>query len=165
MPGPVHSCAGRYKNGLIVLATLSLCLLLPPSGWSEESERVRALEGGTAAGNLVMTSEAAEVRAEGQFRAMEAYLSRSRTILKSSGGHNSASFTPTLQHAGYYRIYLWWPQLSGGGEIDAVVQQRNGASRVAVDQRSRGGQWNTLGIYPLVPGSAMVTRALPGTRG
>ena len=38
MPGLIDCCARRYKSGLMLLATLTLCLLLPPSGWGEERQ-------------------------------------------------------------------------------------------------------------------------------
>jgi hypothetical protein len=65
------------------------------------------------------------------------------------------TWTPDLQHAGYYEIYMWWNAallncdscpvtLTCGGEL---------LDTLSIDQRQDGGQWNLLGTYELATGN------------
>jgi glucose/arabinose dehydrogenase/PKD repeat protein len=51
---------------------------------------------------------------------------------------------------GQYEIQAWWTTLaSRSPAVSYVIAHANGTTTVAVDQRSRGGQWNSLGTFQL----------------
>ncbi len=81
-------------------------------------------------------------------------------------GTKSVTFTPSLPGAGLYEIFLIWPAAPNrDANVSITIQHSGGVTTVNVNQQQNGGQWNSLGIYNLAPGSAAVTVNTTGTTG
>ena len=69
-------------------------------------------------------------------------------------GVDSYRFTPTITHAGRYRVLARWithPNRSLRAPYD--IHHASGTSTVEVNQQLNGGQWNILGVYTFAVGS------------
>ena len=103
-----------------------------------------------ASANIIVTADSTAVRTSGLFLPIDAYLSRSAKVLKSGGGHNNATFSAEIKTPGFYRIYVWWPQVTtDAGSIQVFVQHAGGTTAAIIDQRRLGGQWNPIGVFEL----------------
>ena len=61
---------------------------------------------------------------------------------------------PTVEVAGYYRVYALWLEHSNRSEQVAFdIIHSDGSDTVTVDQRTAGRQWNELGVYYFQAGS------------
>ena len=71
-------------------------------------------------------------------------------MLKSGGGHNNATFSAEIKTPGFYRIYVWWPQVTtDAGPVQVFVHHASGTTSATIDQRRFGGQWNPIGVFEL----------------
>ncbi|HYO65392.1 MAG TPA: phosphodiester glycosidase family protein [Archangium sp.] len=83
-------------------------------------------------------------------------------------GANSATWRPNLARSGKYKVYAWWVASSNrasGAPFD--VRHALGTTRVTVDQRAQGGQWNLLGTFSFNAGTAgavTLTDAVPSSQ-
>lgn len=69
-------------------------------------------------------------------------------------GTKSVTFTPNLPIAGQYEVFLMWP--AHANREDAVqvdVAHAGGTSPTAVDQRTGGGIWHSVGTYTFQAGT------------
>lgn len=66
-----------------------------------------------------------------------------------------ARWTPELPEPGWYEVSVWYTQ-GGNRAPDAVytVTHCGGETQYIVDQTQNGGQWNLLGGFPFVEGTA-----------
>lgn len=76
--------------------------------------------------------------------------------LTADGGDDtmSVTWTPNLELDGRYKVYVWYTD--GGDRTDNAVyniQAYDGNHEVTVDQRSGGGDWVELGIFPFASGT------------
>ncbi len=102
----------------------------------------------TEESNVIVTADSPDLAVSGTFASTDGYLSRGKRVLRAQSGEARARFAPKLAQAGFYRVYLWWPQaLVDAGPVDAIVHDAAGESRIRVDQKVNGGQWNTLGVF------------------
>ncbi|MES2353863.1 MAG: DNRLRE domain-containing protein [Pseudomonadota bacterium] len=139
---------------LLCPGALSLALALTGCGGGGSSSEGSESKQSVQDTNIVITNDMGQVRKNGTFFSVDGYLSRSNKVLKSSGGKNSAVFSPNIGSQGYYRIYLWWPQTAqDAGEVDVIVRRKGGTEHLTVNQKILGGQWNSIGIYELAPGA------------
>jgi hypothetical protein len=72
-------------------------------------------------------------------------------------GRDGATFTWhfTPSASGLYEISLWWTTYSSrSSSIPLDIQNANGKTRVYVNQRANGGQWNSLGDFYFNKGSS-----------
>jgi hypothetical protein len=130
--------------GFLTVLALSGC-----GGGSGENQRSGDTQSQSSATsvNKIVTSDSPSVRTEGSVQTTDAYLSRSAKIYKGQGPAR-AIFHGDLVQSGYYRVFLWWPQVAPGAQaVDVSVAHRNGNTTVSVDQSVNGGQWNTIGIF------------------
>ncbi|MDH2428327.1 family 10 glycosylhydrolase [Sphaerisporangium sp. TRM90804] len=68
-----------------------------------------------------------------------------------------AWFRATLPSAGSYRVEVWYPADPGyNSATPFLVAATGGNQSVAVDQRTGGGQWRTLGTFTLPAGTVNV---------
>jgi hypothetical protein len=111
--------------------------------------------------NIVITSDLATVSTEGAFERVTEQLSRGRQSLLGSGaGPHRVSFRATPDLDGYYRVFVWWPQIrKGAGDADVVIHHFRGESTLTVDQRVRSGQWNGVGIFEFAGHQAQIDLA------
>ncbi|GAK59410.1 fibronectin type III domain protein [Candidatus Vecturithrix granuli] len=73
-------------------------------------------------------------------------------------GSRRATWTFTVPATGYYQVSAWWssPYSTRASNAPYTINHANGATKVVVDQRSNGGQWNPLGTYQFQAGTATV---------
>jgi uncharacterized lipoprotein YddW (UPF0748 family) len=65
-----------------------------------------------------------------------------------------AWFRATVPTAGSYRVEVWYPANAGYNAAAPHIVVASGGNRtVTVDQRTGGGQWRSLGTFPLAAGS------------
>lgn len=75
-------------------------------------------------------------------------------------GFDTATWAFDITEAGYYDVYGWW---YGGDwrsmDVPYIINHANGSTRIAVDQRTNGGQWNILGqfYFNVGPGSVSIS--------
>ncbi|WP_067175341.1 family 10 glycosylhydrolase [Microtetraspora niveoalba] len=68
-----------------------------------------------------------------------------------------AWFTAAIPSAGGYRVEVWYPANAGyNSATPYIVATSSGNQTVAVDQRTGGGQWRTLGTFTLAAGTYKV---------
>ncbi|OPG13185.1 family 10 glycosylhydrolase [Microbispora sp. GKU 823] len=68
-----------------------------------------------------------------------------------------AWFTATIPSAGSYRVEVWYPSDPGyNSAAPYIVATSSGNRTVAVDQRTGGGQWRSLGTFTLSAGTSKV---------
>jgi len=92
----------------------------------------------------------------GQFSPVKSQLAYQETALLGSN-QPRFHFNLPITRDGYYRVYAWWP-VFGQHTPQAAFEINNGQERhrVYTDQTVLGGQWNTLGVFLLTPGSAQL---------
>ena len=81
-------------------------------------------------------------------------------------GTKSVRFSPTIPTTKDYFVYARWtsdPSRASTVPIDIVTTA--GTQSVLADQRSGGGEWNLLGVYPLAAGTGNITIRTTGTTG
>lgn len=68
----------------------------------------------------------------------------------------TATWTPNLQAAGYYDVYVWYPEGSNrSAAAPYTVVYRGGSVTVPVNQQANGGKWNKIASSkPFGPGTA-----------
>ncbi len=109
--------------------------------------------------NIIITSDAPGVRLRGAFQQISTRLSRSQAPLRSVGAEDHrATFAANIAEPGYYRIFVWWPQVydNSVGDVDVVVRYLRGNSTVTMDQRLRSGQWIPVGIFEFGTSGAQI---------
>ena len=109
--------------------------------------------------NIIITNDAAGVQPQGAFQQINSRLSRSPQALRSTGtGPHRVSFAAKTETPGYYRVFVWWPQVydQSVGAVDVVVHYARGLSTVTMDQRVRSGQWVPVGIFEFGASGAQV---------
>ncbi|WP_269537801.1 family 16 glycosylhydrolase [Cerasicoccus fimbriatus] len=70
-------------------------------------------------------------------------------------GLKSATFTPDIQVADDYEVFLRWT--SGSGRPDNVpvnIIYEGGTSQTTVNQQINGGMWNSIGVYSFAAGTS-----------
>ena len=71
-----------------------------------------------------------------------------------SGVNDPATFTWTAQQTRNYEVYAWWPQgTNRSSSVPFVISRTGGTTTVYRDQRTGGGQWQSLGIYAITAGT------------
>jgi len=77
----------------------------------------------------------------------------------------TATFTPTLQAAGNYDVYCWYPQGSNRSAMAPYTVYWNGGSQtISVNQKANGGTWNLLvAAKPFAAGTAGYVKIGNGT--
>ncbi len=136
----LFGCIGGSGTGMWVPTIMSNAAAAPP-------QELRSNQ-------ILLAREATIVNAWRMGR-VPGYLSWSPHLLRVEGHKASASFTLTPPYDGYYELFLWWPQnLTDAGTVRATVATGVRATTVPVDQRSRGGDWVSLGFHHLRPGDA-----------
>jgi hypothetical protein len=84
-------------------------------------------------------------------------------MTRPGSGDRSATFVLDIQATGDYELYVWWPECwVCASNAPFTVEHADGSSTelVALNDRQRAGQWNSLGEYPFElgqPASVMVT--------
>ena len=69
-------------------------------------------------------------------------------------GGNSATWRPNLARGGKYKVYAWWVASSNRASAAPFdIRHALGSTRVTVDQRALGGQWNLLGTFSFNAGT------------
>lgn len=109
---------------------------------------------------IVMHNDASDVQLKGDFSRFSGYLSESRQSLQAPpGGRASASFPLPAVDAGFYEIFVSWPQTGPqGSRARVVVADSEGSSSLIVDQRpGDGGQWNSVGVHALGASGGRIT--------
>jgi hypothetical protein len=101
--------------------------------------------------NLVLKNDTATLT--GRFESVDGYLSQSpKVLLSAAAGPASASFPMRVPELGFYELFAWWPQAAAqAGSAGVTVKHRGGQSTLVVDQRTMGGQWNSLGFFEFDP--------------
>lgn len=75
-----------------------------------------------------------------------------------------ARFRLRVPQTAVYRVYAWWPagpQYNSAARIG--LETMFGERWVAVDQRARGGRWNSLGTFRLSAGDGWIVRIARST--
>ncbi|MGB9619761.1 MAG: fibronectin type III domain-containing protein, partial [Armatimonadota bacterium] len=66
----------------------------------------------------------------------------------------SATWTPNIERAGNYKVYVWYPAGSNRYTASPYTVYYNGGSQLyAVNQTTGGGQWNLLGTHSFAVGT------------
>ncbi|MGB9730131.1 MAG: hypothetical protein ACPL1B_09750 [Thermoprotei archaeon] len=69
-----------------------------------------------------------------------------RTIAKT--GSELSRWNFTIQEAGYYNVYAWWPASSlNSASVIYTVYHSSGSNNIVVDQTVNGNKWNKLGEF------------------
>ena len=72
-------------------------------------------------------------------------------------GANQVQWMYTIEQAGDYSIYAWWPSYSGGStRVPYIIDHSGGSTTVNVDQSRNGGAWVKLGDFSYAPGDYTV---------
>jgi hypothetical protein len=109
--------------------------------------------------NIIITNDVPGVQPEGPFQQISSRASRSPQPLRSTGiGPHRVAFAAKISTPGYYRVFIWWPQVydDGVGAVDVVVHYAHGNSTVTMDQRVRSGQWVPVGVFEFGTSGAQV---------
>lgn len=64
-------------------------------------------------------------------------------------------FNPGIEHAGRYKVYLFWPSWPGGqlsGNVPVTIRHAEGTDRTSVNLQSQYEKWKLLGEYDFDPG-------------
>lgn len=73
------------------------------------------------------------------------YLSDYRFASTVAGGTNTVTYRPNLPSAGYYDIFIWYPQGSNRATNSPwTISFAGGTTNIAVDQSGNGGAWRLL---------------------
>lgn len=77
--------------------------------------------------------------------ASDKYLADYRFASSANGGTATATYRPAFGLAGYYDIYIWYPQGSNRAtNAPWLVAHSGGSTNIAVDQTANGGGWRLL---------------------
>ena len=72
----------------------------------------------------------------------------------------SYSYTASLS-PGTYRVFLWWTQFaSRATSVPVDIVHAGGMTTVSVNQRTDGGQWNSVGVYTFGTSGKITIRSL-----
>lgn len=82
-------------------------------------------------------------------------------------GNKSVEFTPDVQVAGDYEVYMVWTDYpTRANSVPVTINYVGGSTTVNVNQRINGGEWQSLGIYPFNAGTGgSVVVSNTGTNG
>jgi len=70
-------------------------------------------------------------------------------------GSDTATWTPNIPRAGTYNVYAWWSADSNRAtNAKYTVYYDAGSDVVEVNQKTQGGQWNSLGAYSFTAGTS-----------
>ncbi len=85
----------------------------------------------------------------------EAFGFQDRETRRSTGADSAATWTPALDDAGEYEVFVWNPSFLATGHTAAryTVTHAGGSTDVVVDQKTAGQRWVSLGSYDLTPGA------------
>jgi len=107
--------------------------------------------------NLILTADSPQVTRVGSFRVVSGYLSRSAKVYRSTSDRAQVRYAPKLPLNGSYEVHAWWPQVTmGAGPVEATVYDAKGRTQLQLDQGSRGGQWNLLGVFEAAAGKPLI---------
>jgi hypothetical protein len=105
-----------------------------------------------ALSNVVVHAGDAGVQRFGRFDAVSAYLSRGQKAWRSAEAGASVVFPVGAPRAGYYELFVSWPQaLADAGVVQVEVEHAQGSTTTWLDQRATGGEWVSLGFYAFDP--------------
>lgn len=69
-------------------------------------------------------------------------------------GTRTVRFTPTLVESKNYEVFVWWTSHSNrASNVPIDIISSNGTTTVVVDQKTDGGQWVSLGVFPFTAGT------------
>lgn len=156
----------RIAAGAAVFAAGLLTACGGGSGTLEAQLQPQAASPNVA--NVVSDTSSAGWVMEGDFATASGYLSKSAKVLRSSGsGAAKAEFALKIPQRGQYEVFVWWPQnLADAGTVDITVEHHEGRQTLAKDQRTGGGEWQSLGTYffDSATAGAVVMRSQAGVR-
>ena len=70
-----------------------------------------------------------------------------------SGATYTWTFTPTS--SGTYKLAMWWTAItSRSSSVPVTIQHAGGTANTTINQTTNGGQWNDIGQYTFVSGTA-----------
>ena len=123
--------------------------------WGAQSGALLAQEG--PAPNIIVSIGDPGVRRDGAFQPISTRLGHSQAPLRSIGpGSHSVTFTAGISQPGYYRVFVWWPQVYGAvGSAVVMVSHAQGTSTVTMSQALTG-QWVPVGIFQFSAAGAQV---------
>jgi hypothetical protein len=75
------------------------------------------------------------------------------------GGTHRVLFNAAPGVSGYYRMLLWWPQVTGAADV--VVHGLNGRAATRIDPGLRSGQWVAAGVFALPADHAQIEVSAP----
>jgi hypothetical protein len=112
----------------------------------------------------ILVDDAAEghVTVTGDWEAVRVGGGYGPSTLRSSGAQGAVRFTPTIQVAGRYQVYLYWPRTDALSQhVPVTIRHADGSARIELDMRTpteaaQGGlaQWMRLGEFDFRPGDA-----------
>jgi hypothetical protein len=80
-----------------------------------------------------------------------------RWISTTPGGTKTATWSPLLDTQADYEVFVWYPAgTNRATNAQFTVLYRGGSKVVEVNQQNGGGQWNSLGVYPMGSASGVV---------
>ena len=117
-----------------------------------------------SAPNIVVTSDAPGVQRQGPFQQFTSPRSRSHAPLRSTGGGNhDITFRADIPVAGFYRAFVWWPEVDfAPGDVDVSVQSKSADTTARMNQGLRTGQWVPVGIFDLANNARVTLSAVAG---
>jgi hypothetical protein len=73
----------------------------------------------------------------------------------SGSGSNTATWRPDLPQAGNYAVYAWWTTFSNRAtDAPYTIHYNGGSQTIDVNQKINGNQWNYLGTFAFIAGTA-----------
>ncbi|MCX7717740.1 MAG: hypothetical protein N2111_04955, partial [Candidatus Sumerlaeaceae bacterium] len=128
------------------------------SGGSANSNQASAL---TWPAEIIIDNTSAQFSASSNWvtasSATDKYGADYRWRSAANGVHDPATFTWTAQQTRQYEVYAWWPQ--GTNRCSSTpfdISTQSGTVTVYRDQRTGGGQWQSLGTYTMNAGTNTV---------
>ena len=83
------------------------------------------------------------------------YGSNYLTTSSSPTGTAGVRYTPDLPVSGSYEVFMLWSAMSNrSSNVPVEIVTADGTVQVGVNQRTAGGQWNSLGVYDFNAGTA-----------
>jgi hypothetical protein len=158
-----HRAGVRYGIGwqaLLCLGALTACgggADTPASGAPAETRQAPA--------NAVFGIDGPEVTTNGDFQRVPSYLSSGpRVLVSAAQGSASVKFNTPVPKRGFYDVFAWLPQGKAEyGVADVTVHHAGGSTTVGVDQRLGAGEWLSVGVFELNPGTAGVVFSKSGS--
>lgn len=151
----ISSASPRFRA---IVASTALILALATAGCGSGSGEAGSTSGSDRPvapellENQILDVKYSGLTTSGNFESKQAYLSYSPYVLESAGPEAaSARFAFPVPYRGYYRVYLWWPQVEPAGSVEATARHSAGVSSQRVESRLMGGQWTLLGSLPFDP--------------